>query len=1004
MYQKSTETTIKTTTLTTHALAMKMQIDSGESAAKQCRHTPTSSTTTTTTNTRCHISCWSTLIVALLAALSTFASQSQAFDLGNELNLKPTKYTEWTKNVTYVSSTAYNARGMQPLYDITHKVIWFFTGEHPLPEGYLVVKDNDIEFGPKVERNEWIDLIKHYWLIWLIVLLVGLLIVTMPVVGLCFCCCRCAGACGGRSEPFDKKHDTCRRVFLGFLLIALATGLLFGVIVTFATNSYMQQGIENSTNRVRDGSIDTRKFLEVTSEQIDHVLITNYKQLSIQLDNILRETSSFIIKELEQKSMAVSLIYLTDFLEKLPQLRLKLQKMKNITNELRVNASQLSDGLRGVKRDLLIMLTKCNNKACQDVLNKYEIGKLDANGIHYDQMVDRYFPKLPDVTKIIENLDNLISKDIASAGKRGRDMLSQMRAHLNETIGKYTPEVIKSINKAGNAFQHASNEIKMELNKLSLVIKDNTKKYTGVADDYLDEYGPYRFYFGIAVCSILLLILVCLVAALLCGICGKRPDGYGDDCCNKGSGSRFLMMAVALIFLFISLIALVALAHFLIGLIAYRGLCLPLKDPQNDEIFAQLDNSIDLNNVLYPPQNKGKLTSGGLPPLRISHVITACQRNQTIYEVLHIHNRIDIHEINDYPAQYKINQTLDDLVAGISFDDSDVLILSPEDKQRILSLGESALKNFDSAQYIDNLNDTITKYSLTEIAQQLSQTANKIENSDDMKDVRVSLRNQALHLETYEHNLAIPMKNQSVELIRLADDLDHSLRYKDHPFHESIPLLVNEIERAQTFFRVDGRQFVRATAENLTHYFASEIENYLRMVVQAVERKIGLCAPLANVYDSGIVALCSSVVNPLNGFWAGAALCVVLFLPTLMVAVKLASLYQKSDPYPGPLVESEYLYDAYSERDHIPLANGPKNKRRKNKDRRRGREYYEEPVASTAHGVPPTVGVRDTRYNDMAPKHWDGGPPRYQNPPMAPPASEYERPPPYYYPGATEQD
>ena len=37
-------------------------------------------------------------------------------------------------------------------------------------------------------------------------------------------------------------------------------------------------------------------------------------------------------------------------------------------------------------------------------------------------------------------------------------------------------------------------------------------------------------------------------------------------------------------------------------------------------------------------------------------------------------------------------------------------------------------------------------------------------------------------------------------------------------------------------------------------------------------------------------------------------------------------------------------------------------------------------------------------------RHWDGGPPRYQNPPMAPPASEYERPPPYYYPGASDQD
>lgn len=110
--------------------------------------------------------------------------------------------------------------------------------------------------------------------------------------------------------------------------------------------------------------------------------------------------------------MAVSLIYLTDFLEKLPQLKIKLQKMKSITNDLRVYASQLSDGkvrfyfifsfsfcnenfgvfllgLRGVKRELLVMLTKCNNKACQDVLNKYEIGKLDANGIHYDQVSEK---------------------------------------------------------------------------------------------------------------------------------------------------------------------------------------------------------------------------------------------------------------------------------------------------------------------------------------------------------------------------------------------------------------------------------------------------------------------------------------------------------------------------------------------------------------------------------------------------------------------------------------
>lgn len=45
-------------------------------------------------------------------------------------------------------------------------------------------------------------------------------------------------------------------------------------------------------------------------------------------------------------------------------------------------------GLRGVKRELLLALTKCQRvKACQEVLEEYEIGKLDVAGIDYDQVI-----------------------------------------------------------------------------------------------------------------------------------------------------------------------------------------------------------------------------------------------------------------------------------------------------------------------------------------------------------------------------------------------------------------------------------------------------------------------------------------------------------------------------------------------------------------------------------------------------------------------------------------
>lgn len=275
-----------------------------------------------------------------------------------------------------------------------------------------------------------------------------------------------------------------------------------------------------------------------------------------------------------------------------------------------------------------------------------------------------------------------------------------------------------------------------------------------------------------------------------------------------------------------------------------------------------MDNLIDLNEILYPLKIKGTTASGSLPPFRISHVISACQANRTIYEVLRIHNRIDIHEITEYPSLYKINQTLENLVNGIEFDDSNIQILTPSDKKRILDIGESALKTFNSGQFIDNLNDTITKHSLTEIAKKLRETAKKI-SSDDMKDVQVSLRNQALHLETYDQKLVTPMKNQSAELISLAYDLDQALRYKDRSFEEAITLLVIEIERAQQFIQRDGRQFIKSTAENFTYYFAAEIEKYLNMVVLAVEKKIGICTPLAKVYDAGIISTCNNIVDPL---------------------------------------------------------------------------------------------------------------------------------------------
>lgn len=60
------------------------------------------------------------------------------------------------------------------------------------------------------------------------------------------------------------------------------------------------------------------------------------------------DTANVVIDRLEEQSKAISLTQLAVFVETLPKMKTDLSRMKEITNGLRVNASQLSDGMYSV--------------------------------------------------------------------------------------------------------------------------------------------------------------------------------------------------------------------------------------------------------------------------------------------------------------------------------------------------------------------------------------------------------------------------------------------------------------------------------------------------------------------------------------------------------------------------------------------------------------------------------------------------------------------------------
>lgn len=140
------------------------------------------------------------------------------------------------------------------------------------------------------------------------------------------------------------------------------------------------------------------------------------------------------------------------------------------------------------------------------------------------------------------------------------------------------------------------------------------------------------------------------------------------------------------------------------------------SNPNEDQIFQIIDDYIDLNKMLYPQAEQRRLRSKvnaikpsavnrALEPIRLSQLITACQQNDTIYNVLQLNNYFDITTIQDYPARYGIDRQLEELIANIKLE-SEIEILSDDAILGIDKLGNSELKDFQGYKFLDNVNQS----------------------------------------------------------------------------------------------------------------------------------------------------------------------------------------------------------------------------------------------------------------------------------------------------------
>lgn len=212
---------------------------------------------------------------------------------------------------------------------------------HPDPYAGLFYVRNGSPQLADLETN-WQIIARHYGGLTGLGLVGILLAALLPFIGLLFCCCRCAGNCGSRSEPFDKKHDHCRKVMLSTFLIILSTLILFGVVCAFVTNEYMHDGTRELPQSARTSLKDVKLYLGTTKQEIETLLRVNYDELELALNGILQTSGKIVTEQLAESSHAVSLMNLHDIVAGLDNIKKDLKMMHELTRDLRNSASRLS--------------------------------------------------------------------------------------------------------------------------------------------------------------------------------------------------------------------------------------------------------------------------------------------------------------------------------------------------------------------------------------------------------------------------------------------------------------------------------------------------------------------------------------------------------------------------------------------------------------------------------------------------------------------------------------
>ncbi|XP_051654376.1 prominin-1 isoform X3 [Manacus candei] len=710
-----------------------------------------------------------------------------------------------------------------------------------------------------------------------------LFILLLPLVGLCFCMCRCCDNCGGEMHQRQKKNADCQRSCFATFLFVASLIISVGVLCAYAANQHLTNQVRGAKKLVNSNFKDLKIFLNDTPAQIDY-LVSQYntakdKALS-DLNNVGPVLGTRVQEQLGKEVRPALDAALTmagairETKEALENVSVSVEVLQEGTERLHANLTDVKTQLSNTLND-----SACNAAQAASTCNiiRNSLSQLNVNA-NFSGLpgVSSQLAKVNDVLKI--DLSSLVQKGYAAFNDTPDLVVNQTRNILSGE--DYIKSVLESIGSNITTFTKA-----LPVQK----ILDDLMVYLTQSEAYVQDYFPlveqydfYRWLGCLILCCMLVLILVFYYLGLLCGTCGydkhASPTTRG---CISNTGGNFLMAGVGFSFLFSWVLMTVVVLTFVTGGNVEKLVCEPFEDKN---LFKVLDTPYLLNQQ-WKNYLAGILFKNPNVNLTFEKVYSDCKENKGIYTSLHLEYLFNINEFLNI-SMYTEDVALK--IEHIQINLSKIILLDEIGKENLLNFSSSGIDGIDFSAYLTEINKSVTKVDLLSFANDLEARADQLPKG--------ALENA---LKGHANSIRMIHNQQVVPLEQAMSTLNQSIRLLKKTSSElmvKVKNVISAVNAAQFLINNNASQVIVQETKKYMDTIVGYFEQYTEWVKESIAMEVAACKPIANVIDTAVdIFLCSYITDSVNTFWFGLGGSSMFLIPAIIFAVKLSKYYRRMD-------------------------------------------------------------------------------------------------------------